>query len=132
MVLSEDKKVQYWLESAKHDLDVAESLFESAKYDWCLFVAHLVLEKTLKGCIVKKIQEYPPKTHDLVRLASIAQVGFDEDTLKFLDMANSFQISTRYPDEKFKFYKLCDRNFTVKNFQRIKEIYECLVKQINS
>jgi HEPN domain-containing protein len=42
--------VRYWLDSAAHDLDVAESLFQNAKYDWCLFLAHLVLEKILKAC----------------------------------------------------------------------------------
>ena len=40
--------IDYWLNSANHDLDVAETLFQNEKYDWCLFIAHLVLEKTLK------------------------------------------------------------------------------------
>jgi hypothetical protein len=32
--------------------DVAETLFQNEKYDWCLFIAHLVLEKTLKAFYV--------------------------------------------------------------------------------
>ncbi len=40
------RQINYWTESAKHDLDVAETLFDSGKYDRCLFIAHLVLEKT--------------------------------------------------------------------------------------
>ncbi|MCI5227994.1 MAG: HEPN domain-containing protein [Candidatus Electrothrix sp. AX2] len=27
---------KYWLESARHDLETAESMFQSGKYDWCL------------------------------------------------------------------------------------------------
>ncbi|GBD96745.1 hypothetical protein BMS3Abin06_01631 [bacterium BMS3Abin06] len=35
-----DKKqsIDYWLNSAAHDLDVAETLLRNEKYDWCLFI----------------------------------------------------------------------------------------------
>ena len=36
--------IDYWLNSANHNLDVAETLFQNEKYDWCRFIAHLVLE----------------------------------------------------------------------------------------
>ncbi len=44
-----DKKehINYWLKSAKHDLATAKDLFKNERYDWCLFLAHLVIEKTL-------------------------------------------------------------------------------------
>ncbi|WP_150112227.1 HEPN domain-containing protein [Desulfonatronovibrio hydrogenovorans] len=45
-------QLNYWLESAEHDLDTADSLFYSEKYDWCLFMGHLVLEKALKAVYV--------------------------------------------------------------------------------
>ena len=32
------RQIDYWIESAKHDLDVAETLFQNEKYDWCLFL----------------------------------------------------------------------------------------------
>ena len=44
--------IKYWLESAEHDLQTAETLFANGRYDWCLFLAHLVLEKTLKALFV--------------------------------------------------------------------------------
>jgi HEPN domain-containing protein len=44
-----DEHIKYWLNSADHDLDTAESLFSTGKYDWCLFLGHLVLEKGLKA-----------------------------------------------------------------------------------
>jgi hypothetical protein len=34
------------------------------------------------------------------------------------------------PDEKLKFYKMCTREFTEEHFQRIKEIYKCLLKKL--
>ena len=99
--------ITYWINSARHDLDVAETLFNNAKYDWCLFIAHLVLEKIFKAFYVKNTGTAPPRIHDLVRLADMAEIELDEDTMEFLDGVNTFNISTRYPDEKMKFYKIC-------------------------
>ncbi len=50
----------------------------------------------------------------------MANVEFDEFDLDFLDAINTFNISTRYPDDKFKFYKLCTEKFAEENFQRIR------------
>ena len=49
-----EEHIQYWIESADSDLDTAEALFASGKYDWCLFLGHLVLEKILKAHYVKR------------------------------------------------------------------------------
>jgi len=124
------RQIGYWVDSASHDLDVAETLFKSGKYDWCLFIAHLVLEKMFKALYVKNVGRLPPRIHDIVRMADMAKVEFDESTLEFMDAVNTFNISTRYPDEKLKFYKMCTHEFTRYNFQHIKEIYECLLKKI--
>ena len=124
------KQIAYWINSANHDLEVAETLFQSGKYDWCLYIAHLVLEKALKAFYVKNVSKLPPRIHDLVRLANMAGIEFDEETLEFLDAANTFNMSTRYPDEKLRFYKICTPDFTNENFQRMKEIYKCLLKKI--
>ncbi len=120
----------YWINSAEHDLAAAETLFENAKYDWCLFIAHLVLEKLLKAFYVKQIGPVPPRIHDLLRLADIVNIEFDEETMEFLDGVNTFNISTRYPDEKMTFYKMCTHEFTAEQFKRVKEIYQCLLEKI--
>ena len=124
------RQIDYWIASAKHDLDVAETLFQNEKYDWCLFLAHLVLEKVFKALYVQNIGEIAPRLHDLVRMANMAEIEFKEETLEFLDAVNTFNISTRYPDEKLKFYKLCTVEFTEKHFSQIKEIYKCLLQKI--
>ena len=43
-----EKQVDYWKKSAEHDLSAAESLLKDEKFDWALFLGHLVLEKALK------------------------------------------------------------------------------------
>jgi len=122
----------YWIKSAEHDLDVAESLFAAQKYDWCLFVGHLVLEKALKACYVVQNEKFPPKVHDLVRLSELAKVELEEEKKEFLDIVNSFNISTRYPDEKFKFYKICTYDFTKENFKQIKGIFRWICETIDT
>ena len=107
-------------------------VFQNAKYDWCLFLAQLVLEKTLKACYVKCKNEFPPRTHDLVRLADMTGIQVEEESLEFLDLVNTFSISTRYPDEKFKFYTLCTKDFAAMQFTRIKEVREWLLSRINA
>jgi HEPN domain-containing protein len=122
--------VSYWLNSAQHDFEVAETLFKNAKYDWCLFIGHLVLEKTLKAFYFKQYGSVPPRTHDLIRLADKVKIQFDEETIEFLDGVNTFHIAARYPDEKMKFYRMCTLEFTEEQFRRIKEIYQCLLEKI--
>ena len=124
------QQIKYWVDSANHDFDVALTLFRNKKYDWCLFIGHLVLDKMLKVFYVKNVEEIPPRIHDLVWLADMAKVEFDEGTLEFLDAVNTFNISTRYPDEKLKFYNTCSYKFTKEQFKRIEEIYKCLLKKM--
>lgn len=45
--MNKQEHINYWRGSAQHDFESAKSMFDMAKYDWCLFVGHLVLEKIL-------------------------------------------------------------------------------------
>jgi len=81
-----EEHIKYWLDSANNDLDAANSLFSSEKYDWCLFVGHLVLEKTLKAFYVLNNENaIPPKTHNLLKLADSANIELSKEQIIFLD-----------------------------------------------
>ena len=122
--------VEYWLKSAAHDMEVADTLFQNQKYDWCLFIGHLVIEKVLKAFYVRDKEEIPPKIHNLVRLAESTRLSFTEEQLIFLADLNDFNIETRYPDFKFSFYQTCTREFTEEQFSKIKELYQWLLSQM--
>ncbi len=48
------KQIDYWLTTAKSDLETAEIIFKAGKnYHHCLFFCHLVLEKGLKALVAK-------------------------------------------------------------------------------
>ncbi len=125
-----ENQINYWLESAKHDLETADALFQSQKYDWCLYLAHLVLEKTLKALYVKQMQVSAPKTHQLHTLALELDLNISEIKLDFLRKVNEFNIEARYPDYKLNFYKLCTLSFCVKYLNEIKEFHQWLLKMI--
>jgi HEPN domain-containing protein len=125
--MTKEEHIKYWLESAQHDLETAESMFQSGKYDWCLFIGHLVLEKTLKALFVdRNDNNMPPKTHNLARLAQLSQLELKREQRNLLDKITDFNIQTRYPDYKLDFYKRCDKEYADEYFRKIKELYQWL------
>lgn len=127
------KHIEYWISSAEHDLGTAESLFAAGKYDWCLFVGHLVLEKALKALYVKdNANRLPPKTHNLVKLAEKTTLPLNMDKKVFLDEVNDFNIETRYPEYKQEFYKICTREYAEEYFEKIKEQYRWIKSLLES
>lgn len=123
--------IQYWVDGADHDLQAANILFANERYDWGLFLAHLVLEKILKALFVQNNQNaLPPRTHNLVRLAEHTAVPLSEEQKMFLDEVSDFNMEVRYPEFKREFYKLCTKDFSERYFVRIKEMHEWLQSQI--
>ena len=125
--------IRFWLNSAEHDLDAANSLFLNGKYDWCLFLGHLVLEKALKAAYVKDNENrLPPKTHNLVKLAEKTTIVLDSEKKLFLDEVNDFNLETRYPEYKQEFFKKCTKEFAEEYFTRIKEYFEWIKSLLES
>lgn len=117
-----EEHYKYWIENAEHDLTVATSLFESKKFDWCLFLAHLVLEKALKALYVKKdISLIPPKIHNLNRLAELIDIKLSDNQILLYDRVNDFNIEVRYPQYKNEFYKTCTEDFAKEYLGKIKQ-----------
>ncbi len=123
--MKQEDHVAYWQESSLHDLESAEAIFLSQKYDWCLFVGHLALEKILKAVFVDRNDNtIPPKIHSLVRLAELSNIDLNDDQKFSLDKINDFSIQTRYPDYKMAFYKKCDESYVTAHLLQIKEFHK--------
>ncbi len=123
--------VQHWLDGADHDWETARSLFLSGKYDWCLFLGHLVLEKILKAIYIQdNNNQLPPKTHNLVKLVRHTRLTLTEEQEFFLDEVNDFNLEARYPQYKKEFYKKCDKEFSEYYYRNIEEMKVWLKSQI--
>ncbi len=124
--------ITYWLTSAARDLESAEILFGHGRFDWCLFIGHLVIEKTLKAFFVRDNPGEPiPYIHNLAKLAGLTKLTLSSEQKLLLLEINHFNTKTRYPDYKFEFYRKCTPEFTKSYFSQIKDLYQWLLRQIS-
>ena len=92
------KQIEYWINSAKSDLDTAELLIRESRYTHGLFFCHLTIEKALKAHVTKETGDIPPKTHNLIYLLDLATLEFEKDFEDFLGILMKYQLEGRYPD----------------------------------
>jgi len=125
-----DKTISYWIESAEYDLGVADALFRVEKYPYALFMRHLALEKLLKALVVKNTKSHAPYTHSLPLLASKLSIELPREIKKKLARFMEFYFEAIYPDEQKNFYAKCTKEFTERNLNEIKEVFEWLKKKL--
>lgn len=88
-----------WRELATYDLGTAEAMLAAGRYLYVLFCCQQAVEKHLKGLIVERCSIFPPRTHDLARLAHEAKIVLDGGQDLFLRTLTKYYVGTRYPEE---------------------------------
>jgi HEPN domain-containing protein len=131
--MNKTEHIIYWINSADHDLESAESLYTAGRYDWCLFISHIVIEKILKAAyVLSHDNDTPPKIHNLLRLSELTGLKFSDEQIELLDRLNDFNIEARYPDYKFSFYRTCTYEFTTEYFKKAKDLFTWIKSRIIS
>lgn len=129
-----EKQIQniilYWFKTARHNYDTMLSLFKTERYADCLFFGHLLLEKILKALVVKETKKQAPFIHDLVRLQETAKLELLAEEIFLLNKVNDFNIRTRYPDYKLKFYKMCTKQYAEEHLNKITSLYKKLCQNL--
>ena len=121
--------ISYWKESALKDRQVAKEMIKSKHNDWALFVWHLVLEKLLKGLLVKEGKDVVI-THNLFRLATdLEEISFSEEYLDWSKEITTFNLEARYDSYKSEFHKRATSEYVAKWDVRCEEVYKWLLKQ---
>jgi HEPN domain-containing protein len=123
------KTIQYWMEGADYDLDVAAAMFEKGKYPYALFMGHLALEKLLKALAVKATGNHAPYTHSLPLLAEKTGLKIPQKTMRALARSMEFHFEARYPNDQKIFYRKCTKAFTTRNLQKMNEVFTWLKQQ---
>jgi len=121
------KQINYWRDSSDEDQRVSGVLLEKKEYPYALFFSHLALEKMLKAHIAKHTNDFPPKIHNLVRLAELAGTVLTQDQETFLSGFEEYQIEGRYPSS---FPPVVDAQAMLADSKRAKELREWLKKQL--
>ena len=102
MPMPHDLEADTWIEQARRDLQVAEHLLQSDFSAHATVLAHLAVEKALKGLLRRQTGEQPPVTHDLRHLARRVNRTWNRDRQDALDGLSDVSILALYaPDRPF-------------------------------
>ena len=90
--------IDYWRNSSDEDFAAAESLMEEGHLRHTLVLAYFAVEKMLKANVTRQTGDIPPRTHNLIRLAELAEISLDRGQIKFLRSFDLYQMEGRYPE----------------------------------
>ena len=122
-------KIKFWENMAEEDFGLAEKLFKDKNYLWSLFIAQLSLEKALKARVIEATKKEPPKIHDLVRLAEIAELVVTKYQKDELEIITGFNIEARYTDYKEGLKQTATHEYTKKYLDKSREYLRWFLKR---
>jgi HEPN domain-containing protein len=129
--IDKDKLINYWIVSSDDDHETMIAMFKAGRYNWSLFVGHLMIEKLLKAYYVYVKGDFPPLIHNLLRLAEHNNLILTEEQKKNLVTITAFNINVRYDDYNMSFQKKCTVDFTeqwIKNLKEMRLWIKALIK----
>ena len=115
------ENIKYWINGSKEDFQIAQSLARLKHYPQCLFFCHLSVEKLLKAIVIETINDFAPYTHDLRKLAKIADLKPNLKQKRDLEKIFTFNIAGRYADAKLDFYKKYNKKEHAQKYLKITE-----------
>jgi HEPN domain-containing protein len=124
-----EKRILEWLKQADYDFDTAQFMCMGGRYFYAVFMCHLAVEKALKGMYQRKLQETPPKTHNLIYLLDRIGLRPDQDKGSVIARLNEASIVTRYPDDIDRLQSNYTQEITTQILVQTKEILEWIRAQ---
>lgn len=121
--MTQIEAVLRWRKSAENDLSTAKDLMKAGHCDWALFLGQLTLEKLLKGLVTQKLDDAPPFTHDLLKLANTAKIELTEERQSELQEITTYHINARYGYIKDRLYQKATKEYSQHWFGKIEEYY---------
>jgi len=130
--MTTEEKVKYWIKISNEDLTIAETMLRNKYRLYTGFMCHQAIEKIFKACYEKLKNETPPYTHDLPRLAKLADFYdlFSEEQKLFLNTLNPLTIEARYPDYKERIAKTLTDERCNHIFNQTKDLLQWIKEQI--
>lgn len=123
-------EVQEWFCQSEYDLGAAEAMFDSGRYIYAVFMCHLAVEKALKGLVVRRTAQAPPRTHNLMQLAALAEPELTSAQVKFFGRLGAAGVSTRYPQELSKALENYPADVVRSYIVETREVVACLKEQL--
>lgn len=120
-----------WIQRSEYDIETAEAMLKTGRYLYVAFCCQQSVEKRLKAIIADKTGKIPPRIHNLVRLAQLADIEPSQVAAKLLRQLNLYYIEGRYPEEMSKLADQIDRDLAGRILKDAKECLSWLVQQKN-
>jgi len=121
--------IKHWITISDNDYEAMVDLYGSKRYNWTLFLGHLVIEKLLKACYIKYNKEHPILTHNLLKLALKSGIDVNDELQLQLVTITSFNLNARYDDYKMAFYNKCTPEYTADWLNQIQNLRLWIKKQ---
>jgi len=112
--------------SAEYDLQTAESMLNSGRYIYVVFMCHLSIEKMLKAIVAEVTKKIPPKTHNLIYLIKLGGINFPQELFDFVTKINNASIVTRYPKDFPTLLEAYPKDIAESYLAKTKEVIQCL------
>jgi HEPN domain-containing protein len=125
-----EQDVKYWVDLSRYDIDTAKAMLASGRYLYVLFTCQQSIEKMLKALVVKNTDSFPPKIHDLIKLANIAKIDIETEQKEFLAKLNYYYLETRYPRELSEISKQIKRDVAITFYNNTKKILKWLRSKV--
>lgn len=100
--MTQQDAVAHWRKGAEDALRSAVLLLQGNQYHHALFLCHLAVEKALKAAwVAERDTEEPPRTHDLLQLATVLRREWTDDQLLQFETLTRFVIDARYAGSRW-------------------------------
>ena len=110
-----------WFIQAEYDFQTAQAMVSSGHGIYVVFMAHLAIEKALKGVYHKKFNALPPRTHSLLAFLRMNELTPPPAVGEFIGDLDQASVATRYPEELVKLQAAYPRPVVEKILLQTKE-----------
>jgi HEPN domain-containing protein len=88
------------------------------------------IEKILKACATMKTGEFPPRIHNLARLAELAAPDLTEEERRLLERLSLYYVQSRYPPEIQTLAKKVSGSIAASQLRQTEALWRKLNKQL--
>lgn len=130
MTNAEEKDVKAWLDASRYDLVTARALQKSRRYVYVLFMCQQSLEKLLKALVTARTREFPPRIHNLLRLAELTGREFSQEEKTLLERLSLYYLQSRYPPDVQSLAKTISSAMATTHLKQTEALWKRLRRQM--
>jgi len=129
--MTKEQHIDFWMNTSEEDWITVGVLFSMDRYFHSLLWAHLMIAKLAKALWIKrKANLIPPETDNILWFLNEAEVDLGNDLTEFLSSFSEFQLSNQNPDGMNFVYRVCTKEFTKQELEKVKEVRKSLLKML--